>query len=114
MRALALAAALSALATPAAAGDTTWLLPEAGLYCPAGADVMPLMVTPRGGMLVDGLDCAAVRLEGGRVRSDACVANGGSRSAYDTDLLVLPSGSMVHGGVTFRRYTGPRPCAPTG
>lgn len=110
MRSLVIAAALAALATPAAAADTTWLPPAPGLYCPVGADVLPLSVTPDGGMGIDGLDCENVRLEGGRVRSGSCVSDGGHPLDYDADLIVTPSGAMLHGGVTFRRWTGPRPC----
>lgn len=109
MRARLLAATLAALSTPAAAEDTTWLLPAPGLYCPIGAEVLPLNVTPDGGMGIDGLDCENVRLEGGRARSGACVSDGGHSLDYDTDLLVLPSGSMIHDGVTFRLWREPRP-----
>jgi hypothetical protein len=110
MRIIALAAVAASLAVPAAA-DETWLLPEAGIYCPAhGENVLPISITPTHGMGIDGLDCPTVRLSRGRVRSPMCWANGGSRVDLDTDLLVLPSGSMIHDSVVFRRWRGPLPC----
>ncbi|MFC6790759.1 hypothetical protein ACFQE0_14750 [Methylobacterium komagatae] len=110
MRSVALALALAVLAAPAAA-DETWLLPEDGVYCPAeGQDVYAIVVGPGGGLGIDGLDCENVRLSRGRVRSSACVSNGGHPVDLDTDLLILPSGSMFHDGVLFRRWRGPLPC----
>ncbi|MCJ2018927.1 hypothetical protein MKK84_16000 [Methylobacterium sp. E-065] len=110
MRTLNLAAALAVLAAPAAAEDTTWMLPPAGLYCPVGADVLPISIREGGRMGIDALDCAAVRLEGGRVWSTACYANGGSTVSYDTDFEVTPSGALMHDGVRFQRRVGPAPC----
>lgn len=109
MRSLLLAAAVAAIATPSLAEDATWLL-QPGLYCPVERNVQPILVGPRPGMGIDGLDCATVRFEGSRIRAKGCYADGGSRVDYDTDLLVLPSGALVHDGTIFRRYEGPRPC----
>ena len=103
-------AALAAIALPAAAEDVTWLLPPAGLYCPAGKDVMPIRIRENGGMVIDGLACESVRLEGGRVWSSACVGNGGAAVDYDTDLVVSPSGALTHDGVRFLRRGGAAPC----
>lgn len=110
MRAFTFAAALAVLSMPAAAEDYTSLLPEPGRYCPEGQNVMPISIRKGGGMGIDGLDCAAVRLESGRVWSKACYANGGTTVPYDTDLEVLPSGALVHDGVRFQRRGGPAPC----
>lgn len=110
MRTAIIAAAVSALAMPAAAEDTTWLLPPPGIYCPVGQDVPPISIDERGGMGIDLLDCERVRLEGGRVRSDACYGNGGASVPYDTDLVVTPSGALLHDGVRFLRRGGPAPC----
>ncbi len=110
MRTLILAAAAASLVVPAAA-DETWLLPTPGFYCPSsGEDVLPISVGPRGSMGIDGLDCSDVRLTRGRARSASCWANGGYRVDLDTDLLVLPSGAMLHDSVIYRRWTGPLPC----
>ncbi|GAN46001.1 hypothetical protein ABID82_001699 [Methylobacterium sp. PvP062] len=110
MRAVALAIALAALAVPAAA-DTTWLLPPPGLYCPsAGENVFAIVVGDDRGLGIDGLDCKAVRLRHGRVTAATCFANGGSEVSLDTDLLILPSGAMLHDSVLFRRRQGPPPC----
>ncbi|MGU3545776.1 hypothetical protein [Methylobacterium sp. A52T] len=110
MRILAIAAVAASLVVPAAADDT-WLLPEEGVYCPANHEnVLPIVVGPRGGLGIDGLDCPTVRLSRGRVRSPMCWSNGGSEAPYETDLLILPSGSMLHDGVLFRRWRGPLPC----
>ncbi|MGU3665678.1 hypothetical protein ACLBX9_15975 [Methylobacterium sp. A49B] len=110
MRTAALALTLAALTVPAAA-DTTWLLPKSGVYCPVhGEQVLPLVVGDDGGLGIDGLDCQAVRLKHGHVTSAKCYANGGSVVPYDTDLLVLPSGAMLHDSVVFRRWTGRLPC----
>lgn len=105
-----IAAALTVLATPAVAEDVTWLLPEPGLYCPAARDVMPIRIREDGGMVIDGLACESVRLEGGRVRSRACVGNGAAAVDYDTDLVVSPSGALTHDGVRFQRRNGQAPC----
>lgn len=110
MRNLLLAAAVAALATPSLAEDATFLLPEPGLYCPVGENVMPISIGPGRRMGIDGLDCEGVRLEGGQVLSPSCVSNGGHRVTYTTDLVVLPSGAMVHDGVTFRLRNGRPPC----
>lgn len=109
MRNLILAAAVAALATPSLAEDATALL-QPGFYCPVGANVMPITVDEDGGMGIDSLDCERVRLEGGMVISPSCVTNGGNRVVYQTDLMVLPSGALVHDGVTFRRLDGRPPC----
>ncbi|MCJ2134229.1 hypothetical protein MKK69_09205 [Methylobacterium sp. J-026] len=110
MRTLFLAAAVAAIATPSLAEDVTWLLPAPGFYCPIGENVMPIRIKEDGGMVIDSLDCGRVRLEGGQVLSPSCVTNGGDRVPYTTDLEVLPSGAMVHDGVTFRRRDGRPPC----
>lgn len=110
MRTLLLAAAVAALATPSLAEDVTFLLPEPGFYCPVGADVMPIRIHPGRRMVIDSLDCEGVRLEGGHVLSPSCVTDGGNRVTYATDLAVLPSGAMIHDGVTFRRRDGRPPC----
>lgn len=107
---LLLAAALAAIALPAAAGDVSWLLPPPGLFCPVGQDVPPILIDSRGGMGIDLMDCARVRLEGGRVQSEACYGNGGASVPYDTDLIVRPDGALLHDGVLFRRRGGPAPC----
>ncbi|KST61212.1 hypothetical protein AO398_00535 [Methylobacterium sp. GXS13] len=104
-----LAAALVALSMPAAAVDTTWMLPPDGLYCPIGVNVMPISIS-EGGVGIDGLDCAAVSLEGGRMWSNACYANGGTTVPYDVDFEVSPSGAILHDGVRFQRRVGPAPC----
>jgi hypothetical protein len=108
MRTLLLAAA--AIATPSFAEDTTWLLPQPGIYCPVGRNVLPLQIDEAGGMGIDGLDCERVRLEGGKVRSQLCYSNGGHIFVYETDLIVLPDGNMVHDGITFRRRRAGPPC----
>ena len=105
-----LAAALTALSVPAVAGDVTWMLPPAGLYCPQGQNLPPISIDDRGGMGIDLMDCSHVRLEGGRVWSKACYGNGGSLVEYDTDLVVSPSGALEHDGVRFLRRGGPAPC----
>lgn len=105
-----LAVALAVLAAPAAAEDTTWMLPPAGLYCPQGQDVLPISIREGGHVGIDGLDCARVRLEGGRIWSSSCVANGGARVDLDTDFEVTPSGALLHDGVRFLRRGGPAPC----
>ncbi|SFM30842.1 hypothetical protein [Methylobacterium pseudosasicola] len=105
-----LSIALAALAVPAAA-DTTWLLPQAGVFCPTnGEQVLPIVVMENGGLGIDGLGCRAVRLSHGRVTSARCYANGGNVVPYDTDLLVFPSGAMLHDNVLFRRWKGRLPC----
>ena len=110
MRTFALALAVAALAAPAAA-DTTWLLPRSGVYCPTnGEPVLPLVVDDDGGLGIDGLDCQSVRLSHGRVTSHACVSNGNHPVDLDTDLLVFPSGAMMHDNVLFRLWKGPLPC----
>lgn len=110
MRTVALALALAVTAVPAAA-DTAWLLPGAGVYCPsAGEAVLPIVVMEDGGLGIDGLGCKSVRLSHGRVTSARCYANGGSVVPYDTDLVVLPSGAMLHDSVVFRLRKGPLPC----
>ena len=110
MRSFILAAAVAALATPSLAEDATFLLPEPGFYCPVGADVMPIRIHPGRRMVIDSLDCENVRLEGGQVLSASCMSDGGHRVTYATDLVVLPSGAMVHDGVTFRLRNGRPPC----
>ncbi|MBE7199469.1 MAG: hypothetical protein INR70_16935 [Parafilimonas terrae] len=109
MRTFALAAAIAALATPSLAGDATWLL-QPGLYCPVERNVPSILVGEDGGIGIDLLDCDRARLEGSVVLSPSCVANGDARFPYQTDLVVLPSGAMVHDGVTFRRLGGRPPC----
>lgn len=110
MRTLILAAAIAAAVSPSLAKDATFLLPDQGLYCPQGADVLPISIRPGRRMGIDGLDCEGVRLEGGQVLSPSCVTNGGNRVSYATDLQVLPSGAMVHDGVTYRLRNGRPPC----
>ncbi|MGU3284687.1 hypothetical protein [Methylobacterium mesophilicum] len=110
MRTLILAAAVAATATPSLAEDATFMLPAPGFYCPVGADVMPIRIKADRGMVIDSLDCERVRLEGGQVLSPSCVTDGGNRVTYTTDLEVLPSGALVHDGVTFRRRDGRPPC----
>ena len=105
-----IAATLAVLSMPAVAEDTTWMLPEPGLYCPQGRNVPPISIDDRGGMGIDLMDCSRVRLEGGRVWSEACYGNGGSLVPYDTDLIVSPSGALEHDGVRFQRRVGPAPC----
>ena len=110
MRIIVLATALAFLATPAAA-DETWLLPPDGVYCPSnGENLYAIVVGPHGGLGIDGLDCPTVRLSRGRVRSASCFANGGSEAPYETDLLILPSGAMLHDSVLYRLRKGPLPC----
>ncbi|SDM53055.1 hypothetical protein SAMN05216360_102355 [Methylobacterium phyllostachyos] len=110
MRTFVLALCVASLAMPAVA-DQNWMLPPDGVYCPAkGQDIYAIVVGPNGGLGIDGLDCPVVTLSRGRVRSPKCWANGDSEAPYETDLLILPSGSMVHGSVLFRRWTGPLPC----
>ena len=46
----------------------------------------------------------------GRAWAEACFANGGTSVALDTDLVVRRDGTLLHDGVMFRLYTGPRPC----
>jgi hypothetical protein len=107
MRTAFLAAALAALSSPALAGHR---LPAPGLYCPVGLDVPPILVDADGGMGIDLLDCSGVRLSLGRARAAACFANGGAQVPLDVDLVVRRDGTLRHDGVTFRLYTGPRPC----
>ena len=110
MRSFILAATIAAIASPSLAEDITFLLPEPGLYCPVDRNVMPISIGPGRRMGIDSLDCERVRLEGGQVLSPSCVTNGGNRVTYTTDLEVLPSGGLVHDGVTFRRREGRPPC----
>ena len=110
MRSFIIAAAVAAIATPSLAEDATFLLPEPGLYCPVDQNVMPISIGPGRRMGIDGLNCRGVRLEGGQVLSPSCVTNGGQRVTYSTDLEVLPSGAMIHDGVTFRLRNGRPPC----
>ncbi|SFU93463.1 hypothetical protein SAMN02799631_03244 [Methylobacterium sp. 174MFSha1.1] len=98
MRAVAILATLSA--GPALASGSTW--PAAGVYCPSGTDVPAIVVEGRG-IGIDLLDCPLARLSGGRLRADRCYANGGSEVPYDTDLTVMPDGTLLHEGVQFRR-----------
>ncbi|TXN47422.1 hypothetical protein FV233_04800 [Methylobacterium sp. WL7] len=100
--------ALAVLASPVLA-DTP--RPAPGLYCPVGGEAaMPISVQPGGGMGIDGLDCSTVDLAGGRARSGACYANGGSIVDLDVDLVVRPDGDLVHNGIRFRRHPGRPPC----
>ncbi|AWI91964.1 hypothetical protein C0214_27145 (plasmid) [Methylobacterium sp. DM1] len=107
MRIAFLAVALAALSGHAQAGPR---LPAPGLYCPVGLGVPPISVGADGGLGIDLLDCERVRLERGRARAEACFANGGTSVALDTDLVVRRDGTLLHDGVMFRLYTGPRPC----
>lgn len=105
-----LSIALAAIAAPADA-DMSWALPPPGVYCPSyGEQAFSIVVGEDGGLGIDSLDCRAVRLSHGRVTSARCYANGGSIVPYDTDLVVLPSGSMLHDSVVFRLRKGPLPC----
>ncbi|ACS43872.1 hypothetical protein [Methylorubrum extorquens] len=99
--------ALAALSGHAHAGLR---LPAPGLYCPVIVDAPPISVGARGVLGIDLLDCEGVRLARGRARAEACFANGGARVALDTDLVIRQDGTLLHDGVTFRLYTGPRPC----
>lgn len=107
MRIAYLAAVLAALSGHAHAGPR---LPASGLYCPLGGVVPSISVDGRGGLGIDLLDCEVVHLRRGRARAQACFANGGSQVALDVDLVVRRDGTLRHDGVTFRLYTGPRPC----
>jgi hypothetical protein len=106
MRSL-LLSAFAALSTPALALEP---LPAPGLYCPAGQDVLPILIGPDGGVGVDGMDCRAVVWDGVRVRSRRCYGNGGTPVSYEAELVRLPTGQLLHDGVRFRLYTGQRPC----
>ncbi|WP_375275625.1 hypothetical protein [Methylorubrum thiocyanatum] len=107
MRTAFIAVALAGLSTPAHAGPR---LPAPGLYCPVGVDVAPISIDDRGGLGIDLLDCEGVRLTRGRARAAACFANGGAQVPLDVNLAVRRDGTLRHDGVTFRLYTGPRPC----
>lgn len=107
MRIAFLSVALTALSSHALAGPR---LPAPGLYCPIGVDAPPISVGADGRLGIDLLDCAGVRMARGRARAEACFGNGGSQVALDTDLAARRDGSLRHDGVTFRFYTGPRPC----
>lgn len=107
MRTVFLAVALTALSSHA---QSCHSLPPPGLYCPVGLDA-PQILLDSGGLGIDLLDCAAVRLHRGRARSNSCLANGGSKVSLNTDFIVRRDGSLRHGGVTFRLYTDPRPCS---
>lgn len=111
MRTLVTAIVLAAIAVPATA-DTSWMLPAPGVYCPSNHEpVLPLVVGEDGGLGVDGLDCQPpVRLRYGLASARRCYANGGSEVPYETDLLVLPSGAMLHDSVVFRLWKGKLPC----
>ncbi|NEU13926.1 hypothetical protein G3T14_17585 [Methylobacterium sp. BTF04] len=98
---------LAVLATPALADPPR---PAPGLYCPVGEVAMPVSVRPDGGMGIDGLDCRSIVLAGGRARSAACYANGGSVVDLDVDLVLQPDGTLLHDGVTFRLNPGRPPC----
>ncbi|TXN04945.1 hypothetical protein FV242_05760 [Methylobacterium sp. WL64] len=86
------------------------MLPEPALFCPIGANVMPIRILADRGIVIDGLACEGVRLEGGRVWAKSCVGNGSAAVDYDTDLVVSPSGALTHDGVRFLRRGGPAPC----
>ena len=107
MRTAFLASALAALSSHAHAGPR---LPALGLYCPVGEDVPPISVDADGGLGIDLLDCEGARFARARVRAEVCFANGGSVVALNTDLVVRRDSTLRHGGVTFRLYTGRRPC----
>lgn len=88
--------------------ERPWPVP--GLYCPVGKDVYAILVERPGTIGIDGLDCQSARWDGARVTARRCYANGGSQVTLDAELVVLPTGRILHDGVQFRRYTGPRPC----
>jgi hypothetical protein len=100
-------AALAALSTPALAREP---LPAPGLYCPVGQDVLPILVGPNGDVGIDGMDCRSAAWDGATVRSRRCHGNGGPAVGYEAELVRLPTGRLLHDGVQFRLYTGPRPC----
>jgi len=105
MRALAI---LALLAGPAAADP---FQPAAGLYCPEGADVASILVGPAPGTVgIDLMDCRGARIAGGRVTSARCYGNGGAAVAYEAELVLLPSGVILHDGMRFRRRPEGGPC----
>lgn len=105
MRVLAL---IALLAGPAAAEA---FQPPPGLYCPEGADVAAIVIGPEPGVVgIDLLECRSTRIAGGRVTSRRCYGNGGSVVPYEAELVLLPSGVVLHDGVRFRRRPEGGPC----
>ncbi|KST61120.1 hypothetical protein AO398_00060 [Methylobacterium sp. GXS13] len=101
MRALALIAAAAAAGTPA---------PAPGLYCSISGERMPISIGADGGIGIDGLDCARAVYSPGRVRSDACYANGGAVVTLDVALGQTAAGELVFDMEIYRlRGAGP-PC----
>ncbi|KQU31083.1 hypothetical protein ASG63_16420 [Methylobacterium sp. Leaf94] len=105
MRALVL---IALLAGPAAAEA---FQPPSGLYCPEGADVPAVVIGPGPGEVgIDLMECHGARISGGRVTSRQCYGNGGTAVPYEAELVLLPSGVLLHDGVRFRRRPAGGPC----
>lgn len=102
MRALILAVLATA---PAAAAEPQ---PAPGRYCAPG--LPDISISPGAGAGIDLMDCRSVKISGGRLRSPSCYGMGGAAVSYDTDLVILPGGELLHDGVRFRRRDrGPCP-----
>lgn len=100
MRALALIAAAAAAGTPA---------PAPGLYCSLSGERMPISIRA-GGIGIDGLDCARAVYSPGRVRSEACYANGGAVVTLDVELGQTAAGELIHDMEIYRLRKAGAPC----
>ncbi|MCJ2074435.1 hypothetical protein MKK68_02000 [Methylobacterium sp. E-016] len=100
MRALALIAAAATAGTPA---------PAPGLYCSLSGERMPISIRA-GGIGIDGLDCARAVYSPGRVRSEACYANGGAVVTLDVELGQTADGELIHDMEIYRLRGAGAPC----
>ena len=101
MRALAIIAAAAVAGTPA---------PAPGLYCSLSGERMPISIRADGGLGIDGLDCARAVYSPGRVRSEACYANGGSVVTLDVQLGQSGPEELVHDMEFYRLRRQGAPC----
>lgn len=83
--------------------------PAPGIYCSISGERMPISI--RGtGIGIDGLDCAKATYSKGRVRSEACYANGGSVVTLDVDLGQTAAGELIHDMEFYRLRRQGVPC----
>ena len=101
MRALSLIAAAAVAGTPA---------PAPGLYCSISGERLPISIRSDGGIGIDALDCAKAIFSPGRVRSEACYANGGSIVTLDVDLGQSANGELIHDMEIYRLRKSGAPC----
>lgn len=101
MRALSLIAAAAIAGTPA---------PAPGLYCSISGERQPISIRADGGIGIDALDCAKATYTPGRVRSEACYANGGAVVTLDVDLGRTRDGELVHDMELYRLRRQGAPC----